>query len=917
MRNMSYKVYNRTPRYVSCEEAFGLGMQVTDNPLPEGYCRELVNFDFKDGGTALVPRGGLRLESSYALIEEGIPECYVHHTATTSFSAGALIDSESTRDYLLLVGRTANVYGFVPVAHDDPDLPMSVHVVVETTPEDGLTQTYVTATVVETTGKFFLPASVDVISERVHGMPLSMSRPTQLQYTLNNVSYFFCKYVVGAVERTGFCRMYLRYSLVDGERAFDAVFEFVEPIAITPREAVNYGYNMLSDEPYQFDDTAINSSGIILQGVLPYSPDDHTNLFFSARTSQPIAFRLYYQYPSGDLATVPAPVADDDKVVVQTTMKNGSYTVAASPDVPCNVTVTVAAVAGADTPGIITVTGLNPHNVAISEVLTPVAGSTVVGVCIFESISSVIGSGYTAVSTADNIKVGVGTLTGLKYKVVWEAQNLATGDFPVEIQSLANSPLYTPGDEIWLDYSPPFSSFAIRCTVYTSADNFSVADSVILLPAYNLVTSDSVMTVAPVAYDLSTAKGMTVWNAKSLLWGVSNAKSILFMSDINNSAYFPYPNNVQVFPEEIVSCVPYQSDLLVFTVSSIHRLSYMNDGITIIDRTIQQNLRLSTFDRNFVQVIKNMVFFRCGDAYHMIVPNTQSTIGELRLAPVSAPITNLLVGIGPEVMRTVDNVYNLRKTFGAATFSLVDGYNYLDGAVIRNVFRFRVDPAAVATATLPVWFDYILNYDADQRAWTTYIQYAPDSRMRLYRPSATGYPLMVLLTHATGQVYLQFYRRNPLFPVDQHDPGEYVFPNRQFIDTGFRDLDPQTKKRFREVQFKVNTAGGDALTFHHEFFVDEQQRISFFYTTERLESGDFVVNRDYLPALSIDENDPVTIDESSWVLPLDNRQVSSTVKVRFPVSGKGYAPRMRLLSSNETPYEYLSQNWVYRMMNTR
>ena len=73
MRNISYKVYNRTPRYVSVEEAFGNGMQVTDNPLGEGFCRELVNLDFKDGGQALVPRGGLRQMDVFAPVEAIYP----------------------------------------------------------------------------------------------------------------------------------------------------------------------------------------------------------------------------------------------------------------------------------------------------------------------------------------------------------------------------------------------------------------------------------------------------------------------------------------------------------------------------------------------------------------------------------------------------------------------------------------------------------------------------------------------------------------------------------------------------------------------------------------------------------------------------------------------------------------------------
>jgi hypothetical protein len=54
-----------------------------------------------------------------------------------------------------------------------------------------------------------------------------------------------------------------------------------------------------------------------------------------------------------------------------------------------------------------------------------------------------------------------------------------------------------------------------------------------------------------------------------------------------------------------------------------------------------------------------------------------------------------------------------------------------------------------------------------------------------------------------------------------------------------------------------------------------------------------------------------------WVL--DYSKLSSAVMatVRVPVSGKGYSPRLKLLSFNEKRYELLNLNWVYRNMNAR
>ncbi len=40
-------------------------------------------------------------------------------------------------------------------------------------------------------------------------------------------------------------------------------------------------------------------------------------------------------------------------------------------------------------------------------------------------------------------------------------------------------------------------------------------------------------------------------------------------------------------------------------------------------------------------------------------------------------------------------------------------------------------------------------------------------------------------------------------------------------------------------------------------------------------------------------------------------------KVRVPVSGKGYAPRFKLIAQDDYKYELLGYAWVYRMMNSR
>lgn len=116
-------------------------------------------------------------------------------------------------------------------------------------------------------------------------------------------------------------------------------------------------------------------------------------------------------------------VADPDKIVTIVDMKNGTYTIAAQPDVPRNVTVTHAVVAvGADALGIITVTGTNINGQTITEVITPAEGDISAGRKCFKTVTSVVGSGWTIAGGNDTITVGVGSCLGLPFIITENTQ---------------------------------------------------------------------------------------------------------------------------------------------------------------------------------------------------------------------------------------------------------------------------------------------------------------------------------------------------------------------------------------------------------------------------------------------------------------------------------------------------------------
>jgi len=111
-------------------------------------------------------------------------------------------------------------------------------------------------------------------------------------------------------------------------------------------------------------------------------------------------------------------VADVDRIVVSANMKVGTYTIAAQPDVPRNITVKRTAVSTADTGGTIAIVGRDSDGKVITETISVGSdGVTVAGTKAFDSVASVTGAGWVTASTADTIEIGVGTELGLPVAV--------------------------------------------------------------------------------------------------------------------------------------------------------------------------------------------------------------------------------------------------------------------------------------------------------------------------------------------------------------------------------------------------------------------------------------------------------------------------------------------------------------------
>ena len=146
--------------------------------------------------------------------------------------------------------------------------------------------------------------------------------------------------------------------------------------------------------------------------------------------------------------------ADVDKIVTTANMKVGSYTVAAQPSCPSLITVSATAAGTADTMGTITVTGTDIFGNTISDVIVPVAGSTVSGVKYFKTVTSVVGAGWVIDAGAGNDTITVGVpqsggidAGGLRVTLINEAGNIYWNDTATAVADTTSMKMIA-GDQI-------------------------------------------------------------------------------------------------------------------------------------------------------------------------------------------------------------------------------------------------------------------------------------------------------------------------------------------------------------------------------------------------------------------------------------------------------------------------------------
>lgn len=427
-------------------------------------------------------------------------------------------------------------------------------------------------------------------------------------------------------------------------------------------------------------------------------------------------------------------------------------------------------------------------------------------------------------------------------------------------------------------------------------------------------------------FSLDTSTTMTYWQNRLVVAGVKEDKSYLFTSSPELFEYFPFPNNADYLEEPIIAIEAFLDDLLVFTKSKLY-LYTLDPTIGLTRKCIQNNLNVKEEEAHLIKIVKNMAYFKSGEYYYMVVPKLNSTTGDLTIAPIYRYMKEFFDDFHSAVQNILQEQYAITKVL-----PLYNVYNYLDYEAVHNVYMFRVKDG--------LYINVDLLYNTVKRTWSVYT-YESVAPLHVYKQDATqpGRKLCLsyLETQVLNNVGTSFKSYNSIIQfvdwvsacVDKHLDNiitkdavllkDAQYNNKQFIDTGAIDINSNYKKRFREIQFRVRNDAGQDLNFNTTFFIDGEPTTPAYEYVPIIDNntGTLTLDKVLTSVLPANTALPSITKLGAWQLSKSVFSGRDIIKIRVPVSGKGYNSQIKINCDSLTDYTLLDVTNVYRQLYSR
>lgn len=926
-----YKQAQQQTRVITNENGYLKGMYYTDVPLPEGYVKTLVNLDIDSVSGKLTPRPGLQSIGKVAFDPKGaVPNAVKGHNPLIMYDKYYTVLGQSKlcgRDASKQVVQSA-LYHYC--ARDEIKY-TGTHVIFY---RPDLQGDYYSLFIGQNRQELFTRVPIKQIHNRVCRYNDLFKKP--LGAFLNDQYFQFRNATTDQPGRLVYTKRgedILNSSLDEqvyhADRA-DIVSDqyylcYTPPTQLNPSLAATQGFNMLLDDPYKFECTHTAVNAITLQGLLPY--DKVTGqLALNPRPNDVLQLKAYYIAPTKYVSTEIQPK------YYATTSAKIEYTVDGE-------TVEQDPITVEDLSNYVTAK-LNDYAVGtwwhIADTTQYYMVLQKYNTQTKELVKSLEYFRNTKPNYSEKLSVLIAEedATETKVRVEWQTRQSTASDWnTVQTEDIKLSEQNL--EPFTCEFTMSDKEMMVRVRVLDITPEGTDLDIVLATQTIGISTSENNSNAFAKKYDLSACMGMCEWEQRLVLWGVPDALNTVFVSDINNPNYFPYPNNIDTFPDPVMGVYNYGDELIVLTTNSLYRLTWSTEGAGWTHTLVQRNLHITEADLSMNCVIKNMFLFKSGNQYYMMVPKSASVVkGETTIAPISKTIEPLLENFHEEIYRIVKLMRN-EPDLSDFTQNLVYYHSFVDGNVVALNYVYDISATEdwIEIQKETSTFFYVqLRYDTDTRTWSLRMFSTPYILQVPYT-DAMGQGRYVLPTQGNdGEAFLQYCEFKDdadelvqYYTTDGEEVHDPFIRNYQYIDTGNREIDTEHKKRFREFQFKIKNINTTALAFYTGFYVDGAERKNIVrYETSVNEDNEIIVT----PVL----DDTVSYTADGLFMPTELGTEDSKVcwvvgssafpgrtlwKVRMPVSGKGYTPRVELLSLNEQRYEILGHSWVYRTMDAR
>jgi hypothetical protein len=178
--------------------------------------------------------------------------------------------------------------------------------------------------------------------------------------------------------------------------------------------------------------------------------------------------------------------ATTNYVVVSTSPVNTTYTIAAQPDVPRNITGTITS--STINAGTITIVGTDVNGNALTSVWTLTGGGsalTFTGTQLFATITSITGANIATIGGGDTIIMGIGSTTAYEYCSLFDPPQTALGQAKTSGSSTTVTAVTGIGNDT------PFSVLGVGDEIYLNGPSIAYVGTVTAKASGSSITVDT------------------------------------------------------------------------------------------------------------------------------------------------------------------------------------------------------------------------------------------------------------------------------------------------------------------------------------------------------------------------------------------------------------------------------------------